>query len=532
MKFVRKNNLMKRAEKIIKTALSLALASAVAVPSNALASNSYSVEVSNATVGNTYAVYKVFDATYSTSSNSVAYTIEYGSDWWDDVYAKADTYVEDSLKNDVKNEVFELRKIGSTNNYVVTFNSEDEVSITEYFQTLNVSGKTAAGSVKASSSSAKISVDKPGYYFVSSTLGSVVSLTTAAPTATVIDKNTAAGGYMPSAEEKDTAPEGDPENESQQGFFVDSSNDTSDGSTYWKSVSTATIGDVLDFRVKMYTPYYSGQYSVDSYSVNIDIANGLTVCGKNDIAVTFVKADGTQIEGIDSELSISAAGDIALEWTPTEDADYLTSEEVYVCVKYSATLNTSTTYKEVSTMTLSTTTKSGTANTTDTATVYTGGFKLNVVDTDNTSNYLSYASFKLYTSEEGTSPIYFQKSGTTYTVVWDGVTGTFDTADYTAEIVSVNGDVTIFGLEEDTYYLEQNEATYGYNPITSRSAAEVSNIASTTDGIVSTYTVKNTAGTSLPSTGGLGATALYLAGFALVGIASGRTLLRKRNAQH
>lgn len=95
---------------------------------------------------------------------------------------------------------------------------------------------------------------------------------------------------------------------------------------------------------------------------------------------------------------------------------------------------------------------------------------------------------------------------------------------------------TITGLEAGTYYLKETKAPNGYNTLTSPIKIEIKQKDDGTQQIimnnkeVTTVDVLNEKGSLLPSTGGMGTTLIYLIGGALV-LGSGIVLANKKRAK-
>ncbi|WP_462349499.1 SpaA isopeptide-forming pilin-related protein [Holdemanella biformis] len=95
---------------------------------------------------------------------------------------------------------------------------------------------------------------------------------------------------------------------------------------------------------------------------------------------------------------------------------------------------------------------------------------------------------------------------------------------------------TITGLEAGTYYLKETKAPNGYNTLTSPIKIEIKQKDDGTQQIlmdtkeVKTVKVLNNKGSLLPSTGGMGTTLIYLIGGALV-LGSGFVLMNKKRAK-
>lgn len=88
---------MKYTKKLLSLVLVLVLALALAVPGfaaqtvNSGLKGTGTIKITNATIGETYTIYKVFDATYSGSDNA-SYTIHKDSKWYGIVNGNAEMF--------------------------------------------------------------------------------------------------------------------------------------------------------------------------------------------------------------------------------------------------------------------------------------------------------------------------------------------------------------------------------------------------------------------------------------------------------
>lgn len=106
---------------------------------------------------------------------------------------------------------------------------------------------------------------------------------------------------------------------------------------------------------------------------------------------------------------------------------------------------------------------------------------------------------------------YYKWDETTKTVSW-----VYDIANATKVTTDANGTASFDGLANGTYHLVETKAPAGYNQMTE--AKEVTVAGSTTDSekLSIKAEVANSAGTLLPSTGGMGTTVFYVLGAVLV----------------
>ena len=145
----------------------------------AVAENDGTLTIQNATIGRTYTVYKVFDATYSGTNISYTYTKTGESD----ALFAALTDTEDALNP------FVLTATVVENVYNVTINADATAEDISNWLTAHKDLLTQTASQVAASSTVVFNGLQYGYYYVTSSLGSTVSVDTVTPRVTIIDKN-------------------------------------------------------------------------------------------------------------------------------------------------------------------------------------------------------------------------------------------------------------------------------------------------------------------------------------------------------
>lgn len=147
--------------------------------------------------------------------------------------------------------------------------------------------------------------------------------------------------------------------------------------------------------------------------------------------------------------------------------------------------------------------------------------------TGNVNNPLAGATFKLYPTKNGTSPIELvQKTGEqNYRRALVGEKGIIReiTTDET-------GKFNIQGFAPGTYWLEESAAPKGYNKLAKRIEIKIDEAGALTvnnEKLKTQVAVENKSGSILPSTGGIGTTIFYIAGAFLV-LISGVVLIAKK----
>ncbi|NLC39935.1 MAG: isopeptide-forming domain-containing fimbrial protein, partial [Clostridiaceae bacterium] len=227
---------MKKRYLAVFFALIIALAS---VPVFATGTGTLTIE--NATPDKTYSVYKIFDLTHS--GDAYAYSISEDSPWYDQVSGGDSPFVLTKIET-------------SIDRYNVSFADESTAFIWLKAKADDIKGGSLAISpddTKTANTSYLefIGLDN-GYYFVTSELGSVVTISNLAKNVTIIDKNQKAG-----LTGKEVSSTGD----------VDS----------WAAYNDAGIGDTVYFRIKAFVPKFNGDKKVFAYTFTDTLGDGLTL---------------------------------------------------------------------------------------------------------------------------------------------------------------------------------------------------------------------------------------------------------------
>lgn len=331
-----------------------------------------------------------------------------------------------------------------------------------------------------------------------------------------------------------------------------------------KDATTAKVGDVVNFELTGTLPDNYADYTKYQYEFHDTLSKGLTY---NDDVKVYVK-NGNKEEVEITGYTVTPAKNTATT-TPTADTaitvtfadlkiangkdnpDVTIDKGSKIIVKYSATLNENAVVGEAGNTNTVNLVYSNNPNGTSTGTtkddkvtVYT--FQLNVTKVDGTSNStkLAGAKFKLYYEKDGT------KNYATVNLSEgdnkDKITGwTATETKGTVLTTDDNGNITVKGLKEGTYYLEETEAPAGYNKLTAPVKVDIANNpnsiyelksveadgkAGTVAQAVGTITIANNKGSTLPSTGGMGTKLFYAVGGILMAGAAIVLVVRKRRS--
>ena len=336
-----------------------------------------------------------------------------------------------------------------------------------------------------------------GYYLVDTTLGTLCSLDTTAPSVEMFEKN-------------------EPPHINKQV--------KEDSTGNWGEENTAEIGDTVEFKTTI-----SAKMGAESYVLHDAMSAGLTLDPDSITVANLTKGNDAN------------SGDYHVVTTGLNDG---CTFEVHFHQSYLDTITADTsivvTYKAVvnenavvhpSGNPNGTKLEYGDENNTkvtppDETKTYT--FKVDVVKTDDKNKVLDGVQFKLYDAKTGGNEIALVKvSNGVYRLAKDGETG----VEY---ITTVNGQLEIKGFDANTnYYLEETKAPDGYHKLAERVeiavkeeniVASVSNDTWQSGGVH----VVNTPGKELPSTGGMGTALFYIGGGVLVVGAAALFVLKKR----
>lgn len=357
--------------------------------------------------------------------------------------------------------------------------------------------KANQGSVTASGTPVQFTGLGLGYYLVDSSVGTLCSLDTTKPAATIQEKN-----GVPSVDKIITS-----------GGVV-----SADGKS-----NSASIGDTVYFQTTI-----TAQPGAQNYVLHDKMTKGLTL----DSTSIKVQKDNTNLEETNYKLITSDFKDgctFEIEFTQ-KFCDKLKANDT-ITVTYSAVLNENAEIGNVDTNTNEAWLKYGDSQTTQHKTTTTKTFEMNVFkfykDKKNSDKEtgLADAKFTLSKNQNGTDPIkLIDKGSNTYRVAKTGTV---------TEITTPNdGKFKIQGLGAGTYYLTETQQPAGYNKLSGPVTVVIdeTGLVKVGESEANPVKVENKTGTVLPSTGGAGTTMIYLIGGALV-LGSGVVLVTKRRVK-
>ena len=539
---------MKHTKKALALFMALVMSLSL-LTATAFATDTGTITVENTTNGKSYSIYKVFDATYS-AADAASYTIKTTDAWYDLVKNNADSPFQLSTE-----------AVGTTTDtYTVTLKSgKTSDDVLTWFNGLKAAGSTvtmpsATATQTGNGGALTFSNLTNGYYYVTSELGSLITLTNLNNSAEIVDKN-----QTPSWDNGTETGQG--------GKFVLGD----DGQTYATS-NTAAIGDTLHYKVVVNAaPNYSSDGQITEYQIVDTEGKAIYV----DFHSMKVKVNGTEItdgwiQGFDSDTPADATASswhavtdstshtvqtdtpaykwyvenkieddtqftIHLKWVgDNEDPLYSEMSVNTIEITYDATLQENAsvgkdTSANTNTATLKWTTDKGTDKDggDKTTTTTTFGFAVEKKD-GNTNTELQGVEFQLkkqngasaievYPSKNKLGRYYVANDESGHALNYTGFTDVDTTQKTTTLTTNSNGKFVIVGLKGGTYVLTETKPLDGYNTIadTDITLAVPANESDWKDvGGESSlmFTVNNYKGTVLPETGGVGTTLLITLG--------------------
>ena len=494
---------MKLFKKIAGFILAFAMILAIAMPSVVMAADTtYKLTLQNTVEGHTYEVYQVFSGTLSTKNNKkVLSDLKWGSGVKADAYtetakAKAETLTDETTARAFAKELVNQKKLSA-----------------------------ATKTVQSTTGTTEIAGLAAGYYLVKDTDSSLANKNdsyTAYILQVVGDATTSVKSDVPSSEKK-----------------VKDINDSTDTeTTEWQDAADWDIGDEVPFKIEGTLPSNYDKYKKYTLKFHDKEEEGLTF--KSETVKVFI--DNTEItEGFRVVVNPedNDTFDVVFDNLKTTSA----KNNSVIRVEYKSVLNEkanlgkpgnkNTMYMEFSNNPNNE--QGGEFGKTPDDTVIVFTYKVDVNKVDEQGNKLTGAEFTLEKKIKGTKD------------TWKAITKVSRTA----------GDVFEFkGIDDGEYRLTETRAPANYdklsdpiyftvtaghvdgaNPyldtfsgnITSGNVGTMTFTANKDSGILSTKVV-NKPGSSLPETGGMGTTILYVAGAVMI-LAAGAFLVMQKKAE-
>lgn len=448
--------------------LLVALVMVFSVTATASASSNGSITINNATAGNTYKVYKVFDAVVGNGGN-ISYKLVEGKT------TAPEGFTVDPAGN--------VSYTGSGTNDSLTENDID--AIAKY---VTANDLVTSQSVSEDETSVVFTGLSNGYYYITTTTGTAVTITSTNPNATVNDKNEA-----PKLDKKITG--------------VEAGSYDNDGLKALAQVGTKVT----------YTATIKVENGAENYVFHDKMDNTLAYNADVSVAIeedTIVAGEDTytvdDVTGTDDTFKLTFDND----WIKAQVGKTIT-------IMYSATVTSDalTINPAKNTASLHYGDENVTDNTVTSETPEVYNAKFTVIKTDG-NNPLAGAGFVIKNNNNQ----YYKYDADAKKVSW--VANIAEATECITKIQDNKAEIVFTGLADGTYTLVEKTVPDGYNKAADASFTivkgnyEKSNLEQATK-------VANNAGSLLPSTGGMGTTLFYLLGAILV-IGAGVLLVVRR----
>ena len=442
-----------------------------------------SITITNATVGDIYSIYKIFDATFAvdekgdvitdtaTGKKIIAYSITTGNQFYGVLFGEDGKTENEFFTYNAATGVV-TRKDGKTDAEIVGY-------LKGIIKAENANYTATAEPITATNKTVLFDNLPYGYYIIAKANGAAVTIDSNTPDVEVIDKN-------------------------QTTITLDKQIKLSSDAVYDADDSiSANVDDIVDFKVEFTALNYKGDTKITKYTIE-DALNPLGWAAIDTNSIVVKVGTKTLVAGTDYNI-INANTDgfkIDIGWMDDAGKEFLYDSSAKVEVTYAATVldaaanATPAENKNAAKLTWADTT----AEDDTTTKVYNLGFK-KVDGADNTP--LAGAKFGLYSDNTCTTPVNIKTTTVDGVYIFDKESG--------SNIVETfaDGQVVIMGLKEGTYYLKELDAPAGYNKL--EAVKDITIGGNVNNTVKTSYTVnndvpmiENNKGMELPETGGEG----------------------------
>ena len=482
--------MMKRTiKKLMAALLAVALLCAMAVPAFAASANSNGkITINQATDGETYTIYRIFDLeSYDKSTGEgdpgrYSYTVS--QKWITAGFTSSTAFTNYfTLVNNKYVKANDSMDAAAFAKAALAF--AEEKSIVNDGTQVAASGKVEFASLPT------------GYYLINTTVGTLCALDTTNETIVIDDKN-----VQPTIDKT-----------------------VKNGTGNYAQSNDASIGDKVDYKVVIHAKKgATGYVLTDTMTKGLTFNKDIAITDSNNKTLTS-DTDYSMTSDVDS---ITGVTTIKVTFKQ-EYLNTLTNDSSDITVTYSATLNKDAVVFNGTNKNTAKLKYGNKAETTQSETD-THTYMFDLVKTDSANKLLADAKFKLYDASEGGNVINLVADGdNTYRVAVNSETG--------VEIVTnAASKITVKGLKKGTYWLQETEAPQGYNGLTARvevdliggnNVAKMDNTTYVPVNNAGIHIVNNT-GATLPSTGGMGTTLFYVIGGGLMVAAVVLLVTKKR----
>ena len=496
---------MKHARKLASLLLALVMVFALATTAFAqdvtVTGGTGSITISNAAKGETYTIYKLFDATVNADGSSIAYT---GT-------------IPESLKT-----YFTADK----NGYIsATADATDGENMSEGLKAALktwTATATAAKTAESDGSALNFKELAYGYYVVTTTQGDMlISVDSTMPNATIVDKNSSTPKDLTKTASKDDV----------------------------------SIGDTVTYTVRFKTSNYYGAGTnakeILSYTIEDTLPDFLRDVNVTSIIVDDDGNDTTTTDRTTVTAQFNEDKKIVIDWYDEANNQFLYDNGATITITYTAVVTEKATIDgagNTNKVTVTWTTKDGEppvpGKLEEEKTIYTYAIALKKVSDKGVNLPDAVFEFPFYVKSTPDANGAYIYAGTTAEA---GLTNKITTP--------ADGVIVVKGVKSGSYEIKEDTAPAGYNKLTEPVTVEAVKTGETTthitvyldkdgnkvdesakvtevkvdiDTIAATaVVVVNKAGTELPSTGGVGTTIFYVLGAVLV-VGAGVLLVTKK----
>ena len=495
----------------------------------AFAANDGAITINEATVGQVYKLYKIFDAT--TKDGNTAYS-----------FTKTGTNAELYAAITGEKTPFILSATADENVFNVTLKEGivgSEIAV--FLKGIEDKMGIAIATQEADSTTIEFVTLKYGYYYIaketSEKPGATVGVTSIAPAQIINDKSTKPGPVDPV----------DPDNPGGYKVFIDENGELS------KESNTANYGDTVTFVLQAKATNYDDGKKIVEYT-----AYDLLGEGFKDFNVTKVTVNDTEIANYVVDTAASPAT-ITIPWTDGA-GDHLYAHTATIKIYCQAVVGEEAVIGETGSNTTNTgwfgweydTKEPETGDGfEDKSTVTTKIYAIAIHKTDAKGKALAGAQFEIYKGNTKVPVTLVSEGNETNASVYK-----YDAGSTNFTVVSpTSGKIVMKGLEGVEYILKETVAPAGYNLLSEAKTIAATEFSSSTttmtlyfdengnlvgenekvteeavdfDVASAAVNIINQSGTELPSTGGIGTKLFYTAGGILVAAAIIFIVTKKR----
>lgn len=480
-------------KKTMSVLLALVLLLALSIPAMAIGGGT--ITINNAVVGQTYTIYEIlYLESYNPAEGSEAYAYKATTAWNEFINSAGikGTYM------DVDAQGYVTWKDGAD---AAAFAKLARAYAADANNTVSAQGTANADSKKVTFNNLEL-----GYYLVDSTLGTLCSLDTTKPDATIDEKN-AEPTNVKTVEE--------------------------DSNHKYGEKNDADIGQTVNFKSTI-----TAQAGAENYVFHDAMSIGLTYTGVTGVTLKRGDAEATTVDPANYEIKTEGLTDgctFEIVFTQTFCDTLKANDKIEI--SYTATVNENAVVGlpgNDNTSKLDYGDSSNTKTTPDsTTTTYTWNMSVLKYANGDKNVLLENAEFVLLNGAKDKVAMVVDGRLTGWTAVPEaGADGAIAWPENTVLATGRDGKIAIAGLDSDTYYLREVKAPDGYNKLANDVPVTITGATKGNDGTL-TYTtvsteVENKSGAELPSTGGVGTTVFYVVGGLMVLLAVVLLVTRKK----